>query len=144
MYYEKKMKPRMYYINVFLRNWSFILAFHNGYYDKLVIVSMSVYPAEALHQPDSSWRQSTEASLFLRLSLQTCSGKNISAHLKSFMIQASWTCRILSILNIANAFEEVIREKTPRFHRAVRSFYDRYGFPVAKVKRKNGRQMWYI
>ena len=39
-------------------------------------------------------------------------------------------------LCIANAFEEVIREKTPRFHRAVRSFYDRYGFPVAKLIRK--------
>ena len=40
MYYEKKMNPRTYYINVFLRNWSFLLAFHNGCYDKLVIVSM--------------------------------------------------------------------------------------------------------
>ena len=39
-------------------------------------------------------------------------------------------------LCIANAFEEVIQEKTPRFHRAVRSFYDRYGFPVAKLIRK--------
>ncbi len=39
-------------------------------------------------------------------------------------------------LCIANAFEEVIKEKTPRFHRAVRSFYDRYGFPVAKLIRK--------
>ena len=37
MYYEKKMKPRTYYINVFLRNWSFLLAFHNVCYDKLVI-----------------------------------------------------------------------------------------------------------
>ena len=33
MYYEKKMKPRTYYINVFLRNWSFLLAFHNEYED---------------------------------------------------------------------------------------------------------------
>ncbi len=39
-------------------------------------------------------------------------------------------------LCIANAFEEVIQEKTPRIHRAVRSFYDRYGFPVAKLIRK--------
>ncbi len=39
-------------------------------------------------------------------------------------------------LCIANAFEEVIQEKTPRFHRAVRSCYDRNGFPVAKLIRK--------
>jgi len=39
-------------------------------------------------------------------------------------------------LCIANAFEEVIQEKTPRFHRVVRSFYDRFGFPVAKLIRK--------
>ena len=38
-------------------------------------------------------------------------------------------------LCIANAFEEIIQEKTPRFHRAVRSFYDRYGFPLAKMIR---------
>ena len=36
-------------------------------------------------------------------------------------------------LCVANAFEEVIQEKTPRFHRAVRSFYDRFGFPIAKM-----------
>ncbi len=34
-------------------------------------------------------------------------------------------------LMIANAFENVLEEKTPRFHRAVRNFYDKYGFPVA-------------
>ena len=39
MYYVKEMKLRTYYINVFLRNWSFLLAFHNGCYDKLVIAS---------------------------------------------------------------------------------------------------------
>ncbi len=39
-------------------------------------------------------------------------------------------------LCIANAFEEVLQEKTPRFHRAVRNFYDRYGFPIAKLIRK--------
>ena len=37
MYYVKEMKLRTYYINVFLRNWSFLLAFHNECYDKLVI-----------------------------------------------------------------------------------------------------------
>ena len=35
-------------------------------------------------------------------------------------------------LCIANAFEELIHERVPRFHRAVRGFYDRYGYPVAK------------
>ena len=39
-------------------------------------------------------------------------------------------------LCIANAFEEIIQEKTPRFHRAVRSFYDTYGFPVARLIKK--------
>lgn len=38
-------------------------------------------------------------------------------------------------LCIANAFEQVLEEKTPRFHRAVRGFYDRYGFPIAKMIR---------
>lgn len=35
-------------------------------------------------------------------------------------------------LCIANAFEQIIEEKTPRFHRHVRRFYDTYGLPVAK------------
>ncbi len=35
-------------------------------------------------------------------------------------------------LCIANAFEELIAEKTPRFHRALRNFYDKYGYPVSK------------
>ena len=39
-------------------------------------------------------------------------------------------------LCIANAFEEVIQEKTPGFHKTVRTFYDKYGFPVAKLIRK--------
>lgn len=38
-------------------------------------------------------------------------------------------------LCVANAFEQILEEKTPRFHRALRSFYDRYGFPVAKLIR---------
>ena len=42
----------------------------------------------------------------------------------------------LTLSGIANAFEEVIQEKTPRLHRTIRSFYDRYGFPVAKLIRK--------
>lgn len=36
-------------------------------------------------------------------------------------------------LCIANAFEQVLEERTPRFHYHVRKFYDTYGFPVAKL-----------
>lgn len=35
-------------------------------------------------------------------------------------------------LCVANAFEELIMEKTPRFHKAVRDFYDTYGYPISK------------
>ena len=35
-------------------------------------------------------------------------------------------------LCVANAFEQILEERTPRFHRAVRKFYDTYGFPIAK------------
>ena len=35
-------------------------------------------------------------------------------------------------LCIANAFEQIIEEKAPKFHYLVRSFYDKYGYPVAK------------
>lgn len=35
-------------------------------------------------------------------------------------------------LCVANAFEQVLEERTPRFHRIVRHFYDRYGYPVAR------------
>jgi len=35
-------------------------------------------------------------------------------------------------LCIANAFEELIQEKTPRFHHFIRYIYDKYGFPLAK------------
>lgn len=41
-------------------------------------------------------------------------------------------------LCIANAFEQILEEKTPRFHRAVRHFYDTYGFPVARLIRTKG------
>lgn len=40
-------------------------------------------------------------------------------------------------LCVANAFEQVLEEKTPHFHKAVRAFYDRYGFPIAKMIRKS-------
>ena len=36
-------------------------------------------------------------------------------------------------LCIANAFEQVLEERTPGFHRTLRHFYDTYGFPVARL-----------
>lgn len=35
-------------------------------------------------------------------------------------------------LCVANAFEQLLEEKTPHFHRAVRNFYDTYGYPISK------------
>ncbi len=35
-------------------------------------------------------------------------------------------------LCVANAFEQVLEEKTPRLHGAVRGAYDKYGYPIAK------------
>ncbi|WP_145408988.1 DUF6688 domain-containing protein [Paenibacillus xylanexedens] len=35
-------------------------------------------------------------------------------------------------LMIANAFEHVLEQYTPRFHRLIRGLYDRYGYPVSK------------
>lgn len=35
-------------------------------------------------------------------------------------------------LCVANAFEQLIQERSPRFHRAVRNFYDAYGYPISK------------
>ncbi|WP_216386536.1 DUF6688 domain-containing protein [Arcanobacterium phocae] len=35
-------------------------------------------------------------------------------------------------LLVANAFEQVISDRLPRTHRAIRHFYDRYGFDLAK------------
>ena len=36
-------------------------------------------------------------------------------------------------LLIANAFEQILEEKIPKAHRVIRDFYDRYGFPVARL-----------
>ena len=36
-------------------------------------------------------------------------------------------------LCIANAFEQILEERIPVFHRHLRSFYDTYGFPVARL-----------
>lgn len=38
-------------------------------------------------------------------------------------------------LCVANAFEGLLQERLPRFHKAVRRFYDRYGYPVARYIR---------
>lgn len=35
-------------------------------------------------------------------------------------------------LCIANAFEEIIQEKFPRFHKKIRHFYDTYGYPISR------------
>ena len=38
-------------------------------------------------------------------------------------------------LCIANAFEQVLEENLPKFHRFIRSIYDKYGYPIAtKIK----------
>lgn len=38
-------------------------------------------------------------------------------------------------LCVANAFEQILEERTPCFHKHVRQFYDTYGFPVARLIR---------
>ena len=35
-------------------------------------------------------------------------------------------------LCVANAFEQLLEERTPRFHRLVRGLYDRLGYPIAR------------
>ncbi|MEG0551797.1 MAG: DUF6688 family protein [Vagococcus sp.] len=35
-------------------------------------------------------------------------------------------------LCIANAFEQILEEKTPKIHRVIRGSYDKYGYPVAR------------
>lgn len=35
-------------------------------------------------------------------------------------------------LLIANAFEDMIKERFPGFHRSVRSFYDKHGYPISR------------
>lgn len=38
-------------------------------------------------------------------------------------------------LCIANAFEQILEEKTPKIHKIIRSIYDKYGYPIAtKIK----------
>lgn len=38
-------------------------------------------------------------------------------------------------LCVANAFEQILEERMPGFHKHVRHFYDTYGFPVARLIR---------
>lgn len=38
-------------------------------------------------------------------------------------------------LCIANAFEQVLEERMPRLHRAIRGFYDRTGYPISRFIR---------
>ena len=48
-------------------------------------------------------------------------------------------------LQVANAFEQLLEEHTPRFHKAVRSFYDRFGFPFARlIHTKTGADIIYF
>ena len=48
-------------------------------------------------------------------------------------------------LQIANAFEQVLEEKTPRFHRIVRSLYDQYGFPLSRyIRTKMAADVIYV
>lgn len=36
-------------------------------------------------------------------------------------------------LSIANAFEQILEERTPKLHKRVRLFYDTHGFPLSKL-----------
>ena len=48
-------------------------------------------------------------------------------------------------LQVANAFEQILEERTPRLHKAVRSFYDRFGFPFARlIHTKTGADIIYF
>ena len=38
-------------------------------------------------------------------------------------------------LCIANAFEQILEERLPKVHRALRNFYDAYGLPLAQIIR---------
>lgn len=38
-------------------------------------------------------------------------------------------------LCVANAFEQILEERVPKIHKIIRSFYDKYGYPIAtKIK----------
>lgn len=48
-------------------------------------------------------------------------------------------------LCVANAFEDLLHERWPRFHRAVRRFYDRYGYPISRhIRTKSSADLVYL
>ena len=48
-------------------------------------------------------------------------------------------------LLIANAFEQILEEKTPGMHRVIRNFYDTHGYPIARhIKTKTAADMVYF
>lgn len=48
-------------------------------------------------------------------------------------------------LCVANAFEQILEEKTPHFHRVIRHFYDTHGLPLAKmIKTKFSADLIYL
>lgn len=48
-------------------------------------------------------------------------------------------------LCVANAFEQILMERMPRFHRLVRRVYDRYGYPLARhIRTKAAADAVYI
>lgn len=48
-------------------------------------------------------------------------------------------------LCIANAFEQILEERIPKTHRAIRKFYDTHGFPLSKlIKTKTAADFVYI
>ncbi|MCR5419486.1 MAG: hypothetical protein K6E98_00565 [Lachnospiraceae bacterium] len=47
-------------------------------------------------------------------------------------------------LLIANAFEQILEEKTPRLHKEIRKFYDDHGYPIARhIKTKTAADIVY-
>ena len=48
-------------------------------------------------------------------------------------------------LLIANAFEQILEEKTPKMHRVIREFYDTHGYPIAShIKTKTAADVVYF
>lgn len=48
-------------------------------------------------------------------------------------------------LCIANAFEQILEERTPKLHQTIRSFYDAHGFPLSRlIKTKAAADFVYI
>jgi hypothetical protein len=48
-------------------------------------------------------------------------------------------------LLIANAFEQILEEKTPGMHRIIRKFYDTHGYPIARhIKTKAAADVVYF